>query len=190
MSAGSVLSWLSSFKRPLFACAIVLSILGSVALYAHFVESLPPLPRAGDVLEPAKGKFDVEITLTFDAQADSAFVLEPTSVLVSLGGKELINTSQTFRAGQPVVIQDVPNVKTGENEFWVEVHCGETSDELSDAFSLGNSNSSRNATTPVARAVRVRVFRDGVPVAEQTLWSEPGQPVEGRMTVTVESDNG
>jgi len=192
MSLGNLLRWLASYKRPLFACVAVCVTLGSVALYAYFIRTLPPLPRAENLLEVAKGKFDIEITLTFDAEADKAFLLEPTSVEVSLEGEPILQETQNFRAGHPVVAENVPGVKVGDNDFHVAVYSGDAArnltnaaDSESDAFSLGFDQPSDEEDYAVARAVRVRILRDGLPIAEQTLWSDPGKPVEGQVLVTV-----
>jgi hypothetical protein len=174
--------------RPFFALIVVLTTLGSVALYCYFVETLPARPSSEDVLLVAEGKFNVEITLTFDANADTAFVIDPTSVLVSLEGRNLINSSEAFTAGRPVIAEDVAAVKVGPNEFWVEVHAGDAADEGRDSFSIGLDETAGEEKVAVARAVRVRILRDGIPIAEQTLWSEPGEPVEGKVSVVVPAD--
>jgi hypothetical protein len=171
--------------RPFFALIVVLTTLGLAALYSYFVETLPTRPNSENVLLVAEGKFDVEITLTFDANADTAFVIDPTSVLVRLEGKDLINSSKAFTAGRPVIAKDVADVKVGPNEFWVEVHAGDTTDEGADAFAIELDEPTGEENVAVARAVRVRILRDGIPIAEQTLWSEPGQPVEGKVSVVV-----
>lgn len=195
MSLGNVLRWLASYKRPLFACVAVGVTLGSVALYAYFIKTLPPLPRAENLLEVATGKFDIEITLSFDAEADKAFLLEPTSVEVSLEGESILKESQSFTAGHPVVAENVAGVKIGDNDFHVAVYSGDAARNLtdtpnddSDTFSLGSDEPSDEEDYAVARAVRVRIFRDGRPIAEQTLWSDPGKPVEGQVLVTVPAE--
>lgn len=187
-----LLRWLTSYKRPLFAMVVVGVTLGSVVLYTSFIQSLPPLPRAENLLEVATGKFDVEITLTFDAKPDTAFVLEPTSVLLTLEGKTLLQATEPFRAGRPVLVENVSNVKVGENEFTVAVYAGDAArhsfdsqDAEPDPFSIGSEADEDADDFAVTRAVRIRILRDGEAIAEETLWSDPGKQVEGQVSVTV-----
>ena len=100
-------------------------------------------------------------------QADD-FALEPASVLVRLGGRDLLRRADRVPAGTALVIDDVPGIVEGRNEFYVQVT---------------GSEQARSG----ARAVRVRVLRDGRPMdrAEQTLWSAPGERVEGVVVLDV-----
>jgi len=148
MSLCNLLRWLASYKRPLFACVAVCVTLGSVALYAYFIRTLPPLPRAENLLEVAKGKFDIEITLTFDAEADKAFLLEPTSVEVSLEGEPILQETQNFRAGHPVVAENVPGVKVGDNDFHVAVYSGDAARNLTNAADSESDSHPTKKTTP------------------------------------------
>ncbi len=43
----------------------------------------------------------------------------------------------------------------------------------------------QDSTNPIARAIRVRILRDGQPLTDETLWSEPGDVVEGAVVVEV-----
>ena len=54
----------------------------------------------------------------------------------------------------------------GQNEFFVQA-------------------APQDTTTARARAVRVRILRDGNPLADETLWSEPGEVVQGAVLVHV-----
>jgi hypothetical protein len=110
--------------------------------------------------------FAVEITLTFDAETDPFFTDQPTSLRVMLGQIELLRRSDRIEAGSTLRIEPVASVAQGRNEFYVE------------------AVPSSEATTG-ARAVRVRVLRDGEAVADQTLWAEPGEPVAGPVVVDV-----
>ncbi len=151
--------------RPLLALLIAALIVGVVQGYMWFQASLPR-PELQRV-EPAAaaGTFSLEITLTFDAQPDA---FEPTSLVVLHAGRELLRRDDRVPAGEGVKIE-IAELPVALNEFFVTASAGDEA-------------------TPAARAVRVRVLRDGAPIAEQTLWSEPGEPVSGKVLVDVPAD--
>jgi hypothetical protein len=190
--------------RPFYAFAAAGAILAIVAGYMKF-QAAVARPPATIVEKTAEGKFDVELTLTFDAGAD-AFSLGGESLVVSFRDRKLIEKTEPIAAGTPLVIRDVQGIvaassgessddasstdassaddaasAAGRNEFYIKATPAEP-DRETDEFALDESPSSR----PVSRAVRVRILRDGVPIGDQTLWSEPGQPVEGVAAVEVE----
>jgi hypothetical protein len=151
--------------RPILALLLVVAILGGVQAYMTFQASLPAARPVQQIEAKAEGVFTADVTLTFDAEPD-VFSLEPTSVLVLFRGTELLRKDATVKAGTPLLISDIPGMAEGRNEFYVKATPPE--DE-----------------TDQSRAVRVRVLRDGIPVAEHTLWSEPGTPVEGAVQIDV-----
>jgi hypothetical protein len=159
--------------RPLFALFISLLIFGAVAGYLRFsqeVRSALAQRESGKVEEvAAEDVFTLEITLTFDAGGESAFSLEPaesTAVLVRFRDRELLRMEEPVPAGTPLRIEEIEGVVEGSNEFYIEAHPA-------------------SQAIPVAHAVRVRVFRNQAPVAEETLWSEPGLPVRGTVRFDV-----
>lgn len=158
--------------RPLLAALIVAAVFSLLGLYMRFEQSMRSRAQAqaSRVVEPAaaKGIYSLQIELTFDAQADP-FGLDPASVIVELGGREVLRREALAAAGDVIVVDDVQGVVAGSNEFHV---------------SVAPSDEQRGA----ANAVRVRVLRDGVPVpgAETTIWSEPGQAVQGNVVVEVD----
>jgi hypothetical protein len=154
--------------RPLLSIVISAFILLGVRAYLGFAASL----REARVLhyvareeEAATGRFSAEITLTFDCQADE-FSLEPTSLVLKHQGKELLKREGIVAAGEPIMIENIAGITAGKNEFYFE--CVPKDDGKA-----------------LARAVRVRVLRDGVSVADQTLWSPPGQTPRGAIVVDV-----
>lgn len=175
---------LRSIQRPLLAAALVVGVLGVVKLYMQFVASVPF--GVYDTAErPAEGVFAVELTLTFDAGSDGFLLDETSPVVVDFRGRNLMEGRGPFRAGQPIIVSPVEGVvqsrdgRGGKNSFAVRI-VPQPSER--DAFALDADGASR----PISHAVRLRILRDGVPVAEQTLWSEPGQPVQGVLTLTVD----
>jgi hypothetical protein len=156
--------------RPLLALLLSLAIFGAVGGYLRFARELQQ-QRAivGAENTAAEGKFTLEVTLSFDAGADSAFSLDPsksTAVRVQFRGREVLRVDEPVSAGTALRVEDVEEIVPGANEFYVEAHPA-------------------NAALPVAHAARVRVFRDGHPIADETIWSEPGLPVQGTVRVEV-----
>jgi hypothetical protein len=162
---------------------LVVVILGSVWLYLAFVASVPvgeyePRERA------AEGVFAVELTLTFDAELD-AFALEPDASPVELNfqGRNLVAGKGPFRRGEPIRISPVAGIveahgeQSGRNSF---VFRAIPKPSEADPFSVEST-----APAQLAHAARIRIFRDDQLVGEQTLWSEPGQPVSGTVEITV-----
>lgn len=149
--------------RPLIALVVVGCILGGLQAYMVF----RPQPE-GPVTIPglqAPGEFALEVTMTFAAGADP-FALEasdPTSLVVAFGGEKLLRVTDEIEAGQTIRIDNIQNISPGPNEFYVRA--------------------SPRDQDEAARAIRVRVFRDDHPLAEESLWSEPGTLVEGTVII-------
>lgn len=173
--------------RPLLAILIAASILGAVGAYMAFQANLPEADDVRQLARPAAGKFAIEITLTFDPQPDAFGFDAQTKAIVRFGPRDLLGDGMKLTAGQPNILDDVPDVKVGRNEFYVEFRGGDVSLAGEDGFSFGQESNTGGFENLVSRAVRIRVLRDGVPVdgAETTLWSEPGQPVAGLVVVDV-----
>lgn len=151
--------------RPLLALLLSAAILLGVRSYLQFAESLRGGPPVVVEETAASGTFSVEVTLTFDAQADD-FSLEPVSLVLRRHGQTLLKREGLVPAGEPLVVPDVPGVVEGRNEFYFECV-------------------PRDDGSLLARAVRVRVLRDDVPVADETLWAAPGHTPRGTIVVDV-----
>jgi hypothetical protein len=159
--------------RPLLAVAVSVVILGGMALY------MQRRPQTGSVVveRKAEGVYSLEITLSFDAGPDE-FALsadDQPSVLVKFRDSELLKLTDRIPAGEPIVIERVEGIvagpgAAGRNEFYVAATPAESG-------------------ANVSRALRVRVLRDGEPVADQSLWSEPGWPVQGTVELHVVADH-
>lgn len=150
--------------RPLMALAIVAGILGGLQLY---MQQRPRSSSQAEINELlVTGQFRLEVTLTFDAGPD-AFALDAAtapSLLIQLRGLDVLRRTETLSAGEPIVVDQVRGLVAGRNEFFVQA-------------------SPADSATLVARALRVRLLRDGSPAGEQTLWAEPGDAVQGTLTV-------
>lgn len=151
--------------RPLLALLLSAAILLGVRAYLQFAVSLRR-PVVSVVEETAAtGIFSAEITLTFDAAPDE-FSLEPIALVLKQQDRVLLERHDLVRAGEPLVIDNLAGIVTGRNEFYFE--CIPSP-----------------ADQPLARAVRVRLLRDGVEVADTTLWAPPGQTPRGRIVLDV-----
>ena len=150
--------------RPVLALALACGILGLVQSYMVFQRTAP---RAQAAVLPvairAEGRFEIEATLTFDAAPDD-FDVRPASLEIRQVDEELLRLDTPLPAGETVRIE--AELENGFNEFYVR------------AWPADNASKER--------AMRVRVLRDGVAVAEQTLWSQPGEPVEGPIRLEIE----
>jgi hypothetical protein len=156
----------------LFAAAMIsLCLLGGMSIYIHLqAQWRPPAP----VFEPpaAPGVYSLEVTPSFSAAKDP-FALDVGDVadgsailVVKLGKQTLLAKSDTVEAGSVIHVESVAGIQVGKNQFHLSVAVPE------------------NQLT-VSHAVRIRILRDGVQVADQTLWSELGQPVSGEVTLDV-----
>ncbi len=149
------------------ALAILLSvlILLSVHSYLRFAESLRGRHVAAREETIAPGNYSAQITLTFDAEAD-AFALDHTSLLFTHQDQVLLKREDRVLASEPLVVDSLGKLIVGPNAFH---------------FSCVPRDNSPN----VAKAVRLQIFRDGHPIAEQTLWAKPGLTPQGEIRIEI-----
>ena len=152
--------------RPVFALLVAISILGGIKFYMEVRPRSQPV-SVEIQQRMAKGQFAVEVTLSFDAGPDpfALDVSDAPSVLVRLAGADVLRRQDNVPAGQLLRVDDVTGVVAGDNEFLIQA--------------------TPQAGADRAHALRVRVLRDGNPIAQSTLWSEPGDPVAGVIVVDV-----
>lgn len=117
--------------------------------------------------QAAPGILSLVLTPAFDVQPDAFAVNSPAAALrVRLNGREIASMMDQLPAGQPLEVKNASGLVVGKNEFFVEAYPSQ-------------ENSVRS------QALRVQVLRDGQPVADHTLWSEPGTPVTSTFTLEV-----
>ena len=152
--------------RPLLAIVLTTGILGGLQAFLSFRKT--DGPYVGAQLIQATGEYALELTLSFDAGPDPfGLDAEDTpSVLVSLAGQELLRRTDTISASQPLLIPSVAGLVVGRNEIFVQASSADTS-----------------SLRP--RALRLRVLRDGTSLAEQSLWANSGEPVQGTIIAEV-----
>lgn len=154
--------------RILLAAAVSLSILGAIYLFLDQQQKRPRPQRSIVAPQAAGGQFQIELVPMFDAGPD-AFALDTqgaAAIVVELQGQTLLNRTQVTPRGQPVVIENVNGLVVGPNELFVRATAAD-----SDPTAI--------------RAIRVRVTRDEMVVAEAWLSSEPGTPAEGTVSLTL-----
>ena len=138
-------------------------LIGGMIVYLHH-RDIPDL-AAGTAIElrTAEGNYVLEIITTFAVEPDP-FALQvdqsekPTALVVRLGGREILRRTDRLEAGTPIRVEPIVGVVEGTNEIYLEA-------------------SPPLEQSAKSHAVRVRVLRDGRPVAEETFWSLPGGKV-------------
>jgi hypothetical protein len=181
--------------RPVLAIVVIVVALGSVRAYISFVDSVTGREFAPIQEIQATGRFHVDLTISFDAHAD---VFTPESVLLELhGGRILLQMEESVAAGTVLTIDPVEGIVEGANEFYLKVSTAEAEAEEDGAFSLSGDDPPPESTSEgdlegadKSRAVRIRVFRDDQLIAEETIWSGPGEPVDGIVTVHLPAGSG
>lgn len=184
--------------RPLLAMGVVFLSLGAVYRYVTFVDSFNAQAPSGYREIQAEGRFHVDLTLTFDARGD---IFSQETVLLQLhGGRELLRSEDPVAAGTVLKIDPVEGIVVGPNEFYLKVSTAEEEPSSDSGFSLeapsfdedplDENDVEQSDSSDKSRAVRIRIFRDDLLLAEQTFWSEPGQAVDGVFQLDVPATGG
>jgi hypothetical protein len=125
-------------------------------------------------LAQVEAPYAMELTTTFSVESDP-FALtagvskEPAGLVVQLQGHEVLRKGGEVEAGAPIVLNPVPGLVRGLNEFFVEANMP--------LDSIGRSY-----------ALRFRLMQAGSPVAEETFWSEGENRITGVLRVSLEND--
>ena len=155
--------------RPALVAVLALVILGGVK---WFLDSHAPVAGNGSPvaqLISASGEYSVELTMTFDVGPDE-FSLDDAgdapTLLLQLNGKELLKRTDTVAATDSPIVLEKVDVAVGKNEFFIQASPSEM-DELK------------------PRSIRVRVLQDGTVVANETIWPEAGDVLQGTVALEV-----
>jgi hypothetical protein len=156
--------------RPALVLVLAFLILGGVKWFLGAHELPAGVQGSGLQLIQASDEYAVELTLTFDVGPDE-FSLEPVedapSLLVQLNGGELLKETDRIAAvDSPILLNAVQGLVVGENEFYVQA-----------------SPSGGDALAP--RSIRIRVLQGGNVVADDSMWAEPGDLVQGTVKLKV-----
>jgi hypothetical protein len=119
--------------------------------------------------------YALEVTPSFILESDPfalAMDIQNSSpaLLIRLGEHELLNISAPLTTAETYKIEPLHSLIVGQNEIYVE------------ATPPTNHFSTYNA-------LRIRILKNGYPVAEQTLWSPPGTKVAGTFQFILETDD-
>lgn len=160
-------------KRIAAVLLIWVVVFGGLSFYMNRFEArqsaATPAPR--QALSDAD--YSLEVTATFNIEPDP-FALrtensaDAAALLVRIGEREILRTLQV-EAGVPVQVQPVPGIHPGMNEFFVEANM---------PLEMAGKN----------LALQLKLKRDGLPVAEKTLWSEGENRIAGTFPVGLEID--
>lgn len=178
--------------RVAAALTLTVFILGGMWAYTSFTNSLR-IERSEVAEAEAAGQFQLEVVSTFDAAGDE---FGQSALLIKFRDRVLLDLKE-LKAGEKAIITDLPEIKEGRNDFFVVLSPRETSQKSgSDPFSLESSGSTNTPDTvdqtSIARAVNIRITRDGLIVAQETLWSSAPGPISDLVELevtTTESDN-
>jgi len=136
--------------RPLYALLLTIGLIGGMAAYIQFAKSVNRPPTKFDV-EFATGKFEVEIERTFAAVPFEAAKVK--AIEVQLKQLPVFERSNAVPAGEAIRFSIDEGVENGENELIVTANREFLSEGLA--------------------AIKVRVLRDDIPVAEKTITGAP-----------------
>jgi hypothetical protein len=158
--------------RPFVAVIIWVAFIGGLGAYMQYRESAAA-PK-GQVLHHAEGSFSLEIIPTFALESDP-FGLQsggapPAALLVRVNGKEVVRLTEPRHDQGAIKVEPVPGLLEGNNEFYVEA----------------NPPVGEAAT---AHAARLRIYRDGLSVADRVLWADAGARIAEAFQLTVEPEH-
>ena len=144
--------------RIVWVILIWLAVIGGLKLYMSQRRQAAPLQTLQ--FKKAKEHYSLHIAVTFAVEPDP-FALQTeeaqsaAALLLRLKGKDILRVTDRLEAGKVIVVEPVPDLVIGRNEFYLEAN-----PPLDQADR--------------AHAVRIRIHRDKEPISEQTLWSTPG----------------
>ena len=161
--------------RPLLAIILTVAVIGGLNLYMrHRGRQWVASPLTVENFAP--GIYALDLTFTFRAQRDAFALKDDPIVRVKFRGADVLLANKPVDAGEILHVEPIENIVTGHdeasgvNEFYYEILTGDTD-------------------TAIARCVRLRVFRDGQIMADQSAWSDPGEPVRGTLRLAVVDDD-
>jgi len=160
--------------RFIAIAAIWIVIVGGLAIYIHQRDSKIVTAAQAKVPQTlTQDFFDLEITPTF-AIAHDPFALtdEKTDrppLLIRLNGTDLQYDDKPLHRGEALRISAVQGFIDGDNEIFFDA-------------------SPPLAESHLSHALRIRLYRSGLPALDQTIWSEAGSKVSG--TISYQPDHG
>lgn len=156
--------------RPVLVIVLATAILGGMQVFLNANRPVAADQHEGLKLIQASGEYAVDVTLTFEAGPDE-FAIDAAgdapSLLVQMNGNELLRRTDTISTDEsPIQILGIEGVVVGKNEFFVQA-------SPSDQSSLA------------AMSARIRITQDGNPVADETIWADGGDILQGTVQLEV-----
>jgi hypothetical protein len=145
-----------------WAAVIWVVFAGGLMIYMLQRGSAAQTPANEIFVETAKGVYTLVVTTTFAAQPDP-FALTagdeaPAALQIRMGSRVLLHKTDDIMPGRPMPVTIDEGLVEGTNELFIE------------------------ASPPVdsvdrAQAVRLQLLRDGLTVAQDTFWADPGEKI-------------
>jgi hypothetical protein len=160
----------------IFVAVIVWVIfIGGLTLYMNQRGSVDHLATNFYEFEQVEKAYALEVTPSFILESDPfALTIDiqnsSPALLVRLGEHELLNVGAPLTNAETFKVEPLHSLIVGQNEIYVE------------ASPPTNHFSTHNA-------LRVRILKNGYPIAEKTIWSPPGTKVSGTFQFTLEADD-
>ncbi len=152
--------------RFALVAAVWLLFVGGVWFYMHTRDALRTQETFHEIAPvSADARYDVELTLTFDAQPDPFALVSddseaPPVVTVRLNDRNVAEMREGLPPGTPWVQTNIDGVVVGANELYIEAI-------------------PPVEQTDVRHAVRLRILQDNEVLADRTFWSDGGANVTG-----------
>lgn len=152
------------------------------------------------VIREATGNFQVELTPTFEAKVGEWSRFRPLTAELLINGRSVWSTIETLPAGQVIRVNPGTVFIPGENELWFAFYSELAAPgddfgvrETWEGSSGGVAAASQEPASVefregVSRGVRLRIFRDGQVILDQTLWSVMGGSPGGIIQFQLEGD--
>lgn len=149
---------------------IWLIMVGGLSLYIQQRDRRMPAAVAAPTMEAAPAEeYTLEITPTFSPEPDPFAIggdQAASSLVVRLGERVLLRSSQALPAGRPVTVHPLEGLAVGHNELYLQV-----SPPVGEA--------------PMDHAVRVRLLQGNREIFDDTVWGVNGATVAGSIPFTL-----
>ena len=151
--------------RILASIAIWIALLTAVAAFNRTAQP-PHTDHHAHTPQTALGNFQLELLATFPPSPDP-FADQPYAIrLIGPSATILYLAEEPLPAAQPILVGPLINIPAGKQQFWIDAGLPP-----------------EQAHTP--QAIRVRLLRNGLTLAETILFAEPGQAVAGPITLDI-----
>ena len=163
--------------RPVLTILFAVVLMSGIFAYTQFAERVRPEPVQYQA-DFSDSKYVVRLNRTFDCAGNPEFGLENS--LVILFKDQKIARTEAVPASEKIEFE-LPEVEIGRNSIFVEAYVPNQFDSFDeptfDSFDVRSA------------AMQIELLRDGVVIAEQTFWIEPGlNSVSGSLSFEIEDE--